>query len=151
MTRAKTNNMIRELIFDALRRSRNNISNATVSYPRGGLFSNRVKLETAFKTASRILKGLGFRVAKGETFTPEQLNYSIDYEIALSSFMDAKWSINVNMIVGDKCSNEIQETREALKILRELIKQDPSPKEQFIKERVLAIHEKAFKETIGEE
>jgi hypothetical protein len=151
MTRVKTNKMIKELIFDAIRRSRNNISTATVSYPKGGLFSNRIEMDRAYATASRILKGLSFRASKGETFTPDQLSYNVDYEIALSSFLNAKSGITVNIMVGDKSSNEIQEAKEALELLKELIKQDPSPKERFIKERTLAVHEEAFKKTIGEE
>lgn len=147
MTSAKTNKMIRELIFDAIRRSYNNISTANVMYPRGGLFSNRVELERAFGTATSIIKKLSLRVANGETFIPAYLNYSIEYEIVFFSFIHAI----SDLWVGDKRLNEIQEAKEALKLLKELIKQEISPKEQLKKEQMLSIYEPQLKKAIGEE
>jgi len=110
--------IIRQCLIDGLRRSNYDVSKFQPALPSGGLFSNRLELDLAHRSARSIAGGLKMSIQKGEKYNRDELEKEIDIQSAISAYEGATGAMLIYMASGKNVTKYVQEAREALEILR---------------------------------
>jgi hypothetical protein len=124
--------------MDGIRRSNYDVNKFQPTFPNGGLFSNKLELDLAYRSACSISIRLKMSIQKGKKYTREELEKEIDLESAVSAYDGAIGAIHIYMASGKNVTKYVMEAREALEILR---------RHEYV---ALNFMEKSFKELIGE-